>query len=741
MKLENLLEFDDIVIQCHDNPDADTLASGYALYCYLKTQGKEPRLIYGGREVIRKSNLVLFVNDMQIPIHYVQELEAPELLVMVDCQYEGGNVQVFPAKNIAVIDHHRVCTNLPGLSEINSNLGACSTLVWKMLQDAGYEIEKDKKLLTALRYGLYTDTNFYAEVTHPMDKDLLDETNIDNTLMTKYRNANLSLEELEIAGAALLRSDYIDEYRAAIVKSAPCNPKILGIISDLVLEVDAVDICIVFNVLQNAVKLSVRSCVKQVKANELAAELCAGIGGGGGHYQKAGGTIQLKLIAKEYLDFCAKRNFLPRMELDETGKEERPSASGIKAVLEYRLREYLANTTIMYKEEYTIEPGQMSEYVRKPLPHNYVRAIDLFKAGTAIKIRTVNGDEETIVQEDSMLMIGEKGEVRCCTKAELEMQYRLYPEWNTYLQSAEYTPSIRNDATGVKVSPESYARICVPKEEYVFQAMQLKQKVKLFADRFSEHYRLGRVGDYLVNYSEQAKELEILAREDFETIGQRANQQTKQKKKAVIFDLDGTLLDTLEDLMDAVNVALASENYPPCTLEQIRQYVGNGVKNLMIRAVPKGEENPGFERILAVFKNHYKEHCLDKTKPYKDVLFLLKELKEQGVPMAIVSNKPDSEVKTLNKRFFGDYVQVALGETEGLERKPAKDLVVKAQKELGMDFEDAIYVGDSEVDLQTARNAGLSCISVTWGFRDKPFLEERGADRFINNPAELLYHI
>ena len=168
------------------------------------------------------------------------------------------------------------------------------------------------------------------------------------------------------------------------------------------------------------------------------------------------------------------------------------------------------------------------------------------------------------------------------------------------------------------------------------------------------------------------------------------------------------------------NAALVSQGMPQCTLEQVRQYVGNGVRKLMIRAVPDGEENPLFEQTFAAFKAYYGEHCLDHTLPYPDVLNVMKELKERGIKIAIVSNKLDSAVKELDEKFFAGYTTAAIGEMEGVARKPAPDMVEKALRELGVAKSDAVYVGDSDVDIQTAQNSGLDCISVTWGFRDVP---------------------
>ncbi len=209
-----------------------------------------------------------------------------------------------------------------------------------------------------------------------------------------------------------------------------------------------------------------------------------------------------------------------------------------------------------------------------------------------------------------------------------------------------------------------------------------------------------------------------------------------RKITTVIFDLDGTLLDTLEDLKNATNHALRVCGMPERTLSEVRQFVGNGVRNLMIRAVPQGEQNPEFERAFAAFKQYYGEHCNDATKAYDGIPELLQELKNAGYAMAIVSNKIDSAVQDLNDRYFPQ-VDIAIGDRENLERKPAPDSVLLALKELGRTREEAVYVGDSDVDLATAKNAGLPCISVLWGFRDREFLVEHGATVFVEEPMEI----
>ena len=291
LTLSQLTEFDDIVIQCHDNPDADALASGYALHWYLRRMGKSARFIYGGKNPVSKSNLLLMIEELGIPVEYVVRLDAPQLLVTVDCQYGESNVTHFDAEHIAVIDHHQVSGPLPDLSEVRSSYGSCATVMYELLQKEGIDINSDENIATALYYGLMTDTGGFTEISHPADKDLRDLAGFNNADITRFRNANISRDELSIAGDALKTAEYHDENSYAIVEAKPCDPNILGIISDMLLEVDTVDTCLVYSILPFGVKISVRSCIKEVRASEMAAFIAHGYGGGGGHIVKAGGLL------------------------------------------------------------------------------------------------------------------------------------------------------------------------------------------------------------------------------------------------------------------------------------------------------------------------------------------------------------------------------------------------------------------------------------------------------------------
>ena len=393
MKLSDLAAYNPITVQCHDNPDADALASGYALYTYFKESGKDVRFLYAGRNAVQKPNLSLMLRHLEIPVEYVDRVEdllrdmpenrLPGLLITVDCQYGAGNVMKIPAEHVAVIDHHQIEMKNVEMSEINPELGSCSTLVWDMLRKEQYEIQ-DMKLGTALYYGLYSDTNQFAEIYNPLDMDMRDALPCEKSLIKLFRNSNLSLHELEIAGVALIRHIYNDDYHYAIIKSQPCDPNILGLISDFLLQVAEVHTCVVYNEWEEGYKFSVRSCIREVQANELAAFLAEGIGSGGGHHEKAGGFISKMRYEEAY----------PTLHSE--------------AFFSERLNDYFDNTQIIVAGEYEPDISEMQSYVKKRLPLGYVQATDVLPAGTPITIRTLEGDVDMTVEPDLVVMIGVK---------------------------------------------------------------------------------------------------------------------------------------------------------------------------------------------------------------------------------------------------------------------------------------------------------------------------------------------
>ena len=209
------------------------------------------------------------------------------------------------------------------------------------------------------------------------------------------------------------------------------------------------------------------------------------------------------------------------------------------------------------------------------------------------------------------------------------------------------------------------------------------------------------------------------------------------KYKLAIFDLDGTLLDTLDDLYDSLAHTLAAAKLPPRTRDEVRRFVGNGIHKLIERAVPAGSSDELIDNIEREFRAYYKLHCADKTKPYDGIIELLKRLRTAGVLCAVVSNKVDFAVQELAVRYFSGLLDCAVGERAGVRTKPSPDSVNEVLRTLGVNRADTVYIGDSDVDIDTAKNAGMDSISVLWGFRDREFLTEHGAMRFVTTPQEI----
>ena len=209
-------------------------------------------------------------------------------------------------------------------------------------------------------------------------------------------------------------------------------------------------------------------------------------------------------------------------------------------------------------------------------------------------------------------------------------------------------------------------------------------------------------------------------------------------RTAAIFDLDGTLLDTLEDLYLATNQALTRHSLPARTRDEVRMFVGNGVEMLIRRAVPAETAENTVAAVLADFKAIYATICEDHTVPYPGIIPLLTALRARGIRTAVVSNKFDAATKQLCQKYFGDLVEIAVGERAGIRKKPAPDTVFEVLRQLELSADSAVYIGDSDVDIETARGAGMPCLSVTWGLRDEDFLIEHGATVLVHTPRELL---
>ncbi len=505
MILKELAKYAPITIQCHDNPDADAIAAGYALCRYFESLGKHVRLVYGGRNKIQKPNLLLMLEHLEIPITHIEDAAAyiqeqpggklPGLLVTVDCQYGAGNVVRLPAEQVAVIDHHQIETVQPQYSEINPHVGSCSTLVWQMLCSAGYKID-DSRLGTALYYGLFTDTNQFAEIFNPLDMDMREAVPVEKTLITLFRNSNLSLQEMEVAGVAMIRHIYNDDYHYAIIKSKPCDPNILGLISDFLIQVAEVYCCVVYNETADGYKFSVRSCVKEVQADDLSAFLAEGVGSGGGHREKAGGFINMALYEEAY----------PTLHSE--------------AFFSERLNDYFDHCQIIYAKKYEIDLTDMCPYVKKRISIGYVEAKDVLPLGTPITIRTLEGDVDMVAEEDLIIMVGIKGEVYPNRLERFAKTYeatqRPYHECEDHSKcELLYEPTVHDRSTGEVMKLIDHAKMCIANGGGQIYAKELTERVKVFTAWDEEKYMLGKPGDYLAVRSDDRHDIYVVERDIF----------------------------------------------------------------------------------------------------------------------------------------------------------------------------------------------------------------------------------
>ncbi len=497
MRLSDLERYDQITIQCHDNPDADTLASGYGLYCYFKSRGKTVRMVYGGKYKIQKSNLRLMVDKLKLPIEYIEnpkECKVEGVLITVDCQYGSGNVTCLLAETVAVIDHHQLDREPLPMCIINPNLGSCATLVWKLLLEEGFDISSDAYLGTALYYGLYTDTNQFSELYNPLDMDMREAVDADKALITLFRNSNISLKELEIAGIALIRYSYNDDYEFAVIKAQPCDPNILGLISDFLLQVDAIKTCVVFNEGNDGYKFSVRSCIREVDASELAEFLAEGMGSGGGHYEKAGGLISMKLYEEKYPTLHSEGYFNNRMT------------------------QYFDSYELIYAHEYEADISLMGQYVERRIPVGYVKLDELLPVGTPVTIRTMEGDIDMKIEEDFYILINSRGEVKSVGGETFRKRYEFYEGGYGMEDGSEgpdYAPVIKNRSSGRDMRLTDYVRGCIPMKDEKIYAMPLNRAVKGFVPEMKQKYMSGKPGDYLAVRCEELHDIYVIPKDIF----------------------------------------------------------------------------------------------------------------------------------------------------------------------------------------------------------------------------------
>ena len=502
MKLSALLKYNSIVIQCHDNPDADAICSGYVLYRYFLKHGKKVRFIYSGNFKITKSNLVFLINELHIPIEFVSNLKSkPELLLLTDCQYGEGNVKKFPAKEVAVIDHHQVYGTLPKLNEVRSNLGSCCSVIWNLIkiEDEDSSIDIDENIATALYYGLYSDTNAFSEMSHPLDRDMIEALDFNKNLIMKLKNMNLTLKEAKIAGVAMLGVEYHAENKYAILRTDPCDPNILGLIGDFIVAVDNIDVCLVYSVLSFGVKFSIRSCSNETRADELATFLAQKIGSGGGHTEKAGGILKNELIIKQYPDY---------IEIDDDSARH-----SISNIIRERMADYFENAEIIHANDTTLVLSHMSKYERSPITLSYIDPHELVPTGNMAIIRTLDGDANIEIRNNTILILDSNGSVKVISAEKFNSSFKKTRK--KFKFNSDYIPTIKNADTGKSFSLLPLAKSCESTSDIKIYAKKLTKTTKLFSFWDSDKYMIGQKGDYLAVSQDDIHDIFIVEKNIF----------------------------------------------------------------------------------------------------------------------------------------------------------------------------------------------------------------------------------
>ncbi len=483
MKLNELLIYEKIFIQCHDNPDADTISSGFALYKFFEEKGKDVTLFYSGTRTISKPNLLILVESLEIPIEHKLDGVCDGLLIVVDSQYGSSNVTEFGAEAIAIIDHHEVENRYNiALANICPNYGSCSSLVWKMLKNEGFNF--DKKVGTALYFGLLTDTNNFRELRHPVDKDMRENIPIDHALIRRMLNSNLNLDDIEKAAIALLRVSQNMSGKFAVIKSKPCDPNLLGVISDIAIQVDTIAVSVVYSINDKSVKFSVRSCMDEIMANDLARYIVENIGNGGGHIDKAGGLISIKQYQRYYQEINFETFFLNK------------------------IKSYDEDYELIYDVIRDLDLSDIITCHKKANLYGYYKG----KYDFDITVRTF--DEDILIEKSKpfTLIIDNRGKVHNCDEKDFEKDFIRVDD--IYKCKLEYIPHIIDEESSYTVRMLDDLKGCTPNEKRMYMAKKLKTPKKIFMKGSSQKYLIGNKGDYVV-ISEDKKEIDLYTEEEF----------------------------------------------------------------------------------------------------------------------------------------------------------------------------------------------------------------------------------
>ncbi len=483
MLLQKILTYENIAIQCHNIPDADTIASGFALYSYFKAHQKNPLLFYKG-ERITKPNLLAMILELQIPISHEPDLNSWDgILITIDCQYNMRNVSRVETQQAVVIDHHIQEADLPELCDLRPWLGSCSTLVWDLLTKEHFTLNEE--VSTALHYGLLMDTNGFSELKHPLDKDMWNALVVNENIIKMLRLSNLSWEDLIKTSSSLKDLMRVHEDLPVVMIPVPtCDANLLGVIADLVIQVDKISAVVAYTELESKDwKLSVRTTTRETTAPHLAVWLTEGLGGGGGHSEKAGGFISHKKYEEQF----------PNTSFDAYCKKRFEDYYKLHRIIDCAAPSPLQNWPDM---------SRCKTYRKYPTIQAFIDLKEVFAIGTELDVRTLEGDVSVTCNEENYLLLGTEAEIYPIKRDVFEKTFIkgdfIYAPYGTY------DPTIINKDTGKRVPLRNYAQPCQSSAKKI-QAFCLDdtEYVKVFTSWNKEGYYSGKPGDFIAVQSAQ----------------------------------------------------------------------------------------------------------------------------------------------------------------------------------------------------------------------------------------------
>ena len=503
MYLRDLLIYDELLVQCHNLPDADSIAAAFAVYSYYRAHGKKVGLVYSGDVKISRSNIRLMIEKLNIPLEYIDAgFKFPGLLITVGCMFGAGNVDKIDATDVAVIDNHSgYPPQLVSHSHIKSSFASCSSLIYQMLlselstnqRALVQSVISDPMVATALFYGVYMATNEFSDIVNSADSDIRDELDYDRDLFTSLQYSTLSVEELKIVGEALSDYRYDGKTGFAVVSVKTSDPSVLGFVADLMSRVNAVDCCVVYADLGIFYKLSIRSTTREIKPSELIEFLTVDIGEGGGKDRKAGGTIYKEQYLSRYSELEIQSYFLQKFS------------------------EFKLSCDCIDAQDYDFDKhrNEFSRYVKKSLILGFVKTEDLIEGDAELILRTYEGNVKVQASADIYIMIGVNGEVYPITKDTFDVSYKECNSENDF--SYDYEPRVYNAATGQRKMLKPYIRSCRTMSRLAIWARELTKPTKLFPKIWDyENYMFGLAGDMLVARSDDRKDLYIVKRSIFD---------------------------------------------------------------------------------------------------------------------------------------------------------------------------------------------------------------------------------